>query len=61
LFIVINHTPQLKATLEQAQTTLASIERLTSSEAPANQDLQQALREIAEVARSRKLAGRAGS
>jgi hypothetical protein len=61
LFIVINHTPQLKATLEQAQTTLASIERLTSSEAPANQDLQQALREFAEVARSRKLAGRAGS
>jgi len=45
-------TPQAKATLEQAQTTLASIERLTSSDAPANQDLRQALREFAEAARS---------
>ena len=44
--------PQAKATLEQAQTTLASIERLTSSDAPANQDLRQALREFAEAARS---------
>jgi paraquat-inducible protein B len=44
--------PQAKATLEQAETTLASIERLTSSDAPASQDLQQALREFAEAARS---------
>jgi paraquat-inducible protein B len=44
--------PQAKATLEQAEKTLASIERLTSSDAPANQDLRQALREFAEAARS---------
>jgi paraquat-inducible protein B len=44
--------PQAKATLEQTQKTLTSIERLTSSDAPANQDLQQALREFAEAARS---------
>jgi paraquat-inducible protein B len=44
--------PQAKATLEQAEKTLASIERLTSSDAPASQDLQQALREFTEAARS---------
>jgi paraquat-inducible protein B len=44
--------PQAKATLEQAQKTLASIEKLTSSDAPLSQDLQQALREFAEAARS---------
>ncbi|MGE5311029.1 MAG: MlaD family protein, partial [Nitrospirota bacterium] len=44
--------PQAKATLEQAEKTLASVERLTSSDAPASQDLQQALREFAEASRS---------
>jgi paraquat-inducible protein B len=44
--------PQAKATLEQAQKTLVSVERLVSSDAPLNQDLQQALRELAETARS---------
>jgi paraquat-inducible protein B len=45
-------TPQAKATLEQAQKTLASVERLVSSDAPLNQDLRQALQELAETARS---------
>jgi paraquat-inducible protein B len=44
--------PQAKATLEQAEKTLASIERLTSSDGPANQDLRQALREFTEAAHS---------
>ena len=45
-------TPQAKATLEQAEKTLASVERLVSSDAPLSQDLQQALREFTEAARS---------
>jgi len=44
--------PQAKATLEQAEKTLASVERVVSSDAPLSQDLQQALREFAEAARS---------
>ena len=44
--------PQAKATLEEAQKTLASVERLVSSEAPLGQDLQQAVREFTEAARS---------
>jgi len=44
--------PQAKATLEQAEKTLASVERLVSAEAPLTQDVQQALREFTEAARS---------
>jgi paraquat-inducible protein B len=47
--------PQAKATLEQAQKTLASVERLVSSDAPLNHDLQQALQELAETARSMRV------
>jgi len=44
--------PQAQATLEQAEKTLASVERLVSSDAPLNQDLQQAVSEFTEAARS---------
>ena len=44
--------PQAKATLEQAEKTLASVERLVSSDAPLHQDLQQALGEFSEAARA---------
>jgi paraquat-inducible protein B len=44
--------PQARATLEQAEKTLASVERLASADAPLSQDLQQALREFTEAARS---------
>lgn len=44
--------PQARATLEQTEKTLASVERLVRSDAPLSQDLQQALREFAEAARS---------
>lgn len=47
--------PQAKATLEQGQKTLASIERLTSSEAPVGQDLQRAIQELAETAHSMRI------
>jgi len=48
-------TPQTKATLEQVERTLASIERLTSSDAPLHQDLQRAIQELAETARSMRI------
>jgi paraquat-inducible protein B len=44
--------PQATATLEQAEKTLASVERVVSSDAPLSQDLQRALREFTEAARS---------
>jgi paraquat-inducible protein B len=47
--------PQAKTTLEQAEKTLASVEGLTNSDAPLHQDLQRAIQELAETARSMRI------
>ena len=47
--------PQATTTLEQAEKTLASVERLLSSDAPLHHDLQRAIQELAETARSMRI------